>query len=280
MNRIIKYISLLLLFLFSIYYTNNSINILRNADPIMKEIKENSYKYKVDSVDAIINGDYIIPGKKGKDVNYLDSYSKMKKYGAYNESFTILEDIKPMISIYNNYDKYIISGNKNNKNISFVFVLDKEINIDKLLSILNKNNIKSTFFIDGKLLENNTHLIKNISNNNEINILSYNGEYDESLFMTSVSFLESITKKKSKYCYSEEENSKLLEICSNNYLHTIIPTLVIYNNMYREIEKNLNNSMIFSIKINSNNLSQLSSTINYIISKGYSFVTIDELVSE
>ena len=85
----------------------------------MKDIKKTEDKYKIDSIDALIVDNNIIPGKIGKSIDYKKSYSKMKQYGAYNEALTVLKDVKPVISIDNNYDKYIISGNKEKRSIAF-----------------------------------------------------------------------------------------------------------------------------------------------------------------
>ena len=55
MHKFKKYIYLFIFLLISMYYTNTSIKILKNVDPIMKQIKKNSKKYTINPVDAIIN---------------------------------------------------------------------------------------------------------------------------------------------------------------------------------------------------------------------------------
>ena len=115
----------------------------------MKEIINNKSKFEIKSVNAIIKNNTIIPGKKGKEVDLEKTYTKMKQYGTYNESLTVFKETKPTVSIEDNYDKYITSGNKENKNISFIFKVEKDTNINKLLIILNYHNIQVTFFIDG-----------------------------------------------------------------------------------------------------------------------------------
>ena len=63
------------------YYTNASINVLKNVDPIMQKIKKTSKKYTINPVDAIINNNEITSGSYGKEIDYKESYSKMKRYG-------------------------------------------------------------------------------------------------------------------------------------------------------------------------------------------------------
>ena len=140
MKKLISPIIIILFLILSFYYTNKSVAILKNADPIMKEIKNTEEKYTISPIDAQIVGDNIISGKNGKTIDYEKSYNKMKRYGTYNESLTALKDLKPVISIKDNYDKYIVSGNKNNRNISLVFTVKENENIETILNILDKCN--------------------------------------------------------------------------------------------------------------------------------------------
>lgn len=275
MNKIFYRLIIVLLMIFSFYYTNKIIEFLKEKDPIMKNIRKNSSKYHIDSIDALIINNNIIPGKVGKDIDYKKSYSKMKQYGSYNETLTVFKDVKPVVSIDNNYDKYIVSGNKEKRSIALVFKVYKDTNINSLLSILDKNKVSANFFIDGTYLENNILTLKSMKNH-EINILSYNNSYDKSLFETSISYLENILEKDVNYCYGEE----VLKLCSKLKLHTIKPSLVIHNNLYREVKNNIDNSIIISIDINSYNLKELSSTIDYIKGKGYKIQLLSDLLRE
>lgn len=269
---------IILLMIFSFYYTNKIIDFLKESDPIMKDIKKTENKYKINSKDAVINDNTIIPGKVGKNIDYKKSYSKMKQYGAYNESLTVLKEVKPVISIDDNYDKYIISGNKEKRSVSLVFKVYKDTNIDNIVKILDKSKVKGNFFIDGTYLENNILKLKSMKNH-ELELLSYNNSYDESLFETSKSYLENIYEKNVKYCYSEN-NNEVLKLCSKLKLHTIMPTIIVKNNLYSEVKKFLNNSIIISIDVNNYNEKELLSTIDYIKGKGYKILLLKELLSE
>ena len=117
-------------------------------------------------------------------------------------------------------------------------------------------------------------------NNFELELLSYNFSYNEVEFVSSKNYLEALTNKQLKFCYSEKENDELIELCQKLKMHTIIPTIKIKNNLYKEIKENLSNSIIISIPITSNVEKKLSLTINYIKSRGYTFKTLEELISE
>ena len=84
-KKLIRILFILLLSIFSFYYTNKSIELIREQDPIMKQIKTTSNKYNVEAVNAVIEDNTIIPGLTGKEINYQESYTKMKQYGTYNE---------------------------------------------------------------------------------------------------------------------------------------------------------------------------------------------------
>ena len=99
---------------------------------------------------------------------------------------------------------------------------------------MGRNIWEKKKFLDGIYLENDS--LNRLKYNGNINyeLLSYNGEYDENLFKTSLSYLESVTKRSPRYCYSEVENSDLLNLCSKLKMHTIKPYIRIDENLLKE----------------------------------------------
>ena len=280
-KKVIQVISVTLLMLFSFFYTNKSIELIRENDPIMKQIKETNMKYKVDPVNATIIGNKIIPGKSGKEIDYQKTYAKMKKYGTYNETLTVLKEIEPAVSVDDYYDKYIVQGNTERKNVSLVFKTDTISNLLSILNILNQKNITATFFIDGLLLENNTSLFETMTqNNHELEILSYDNKYDEIYFDSALNYLSSITKREGKYCYAEYDQKEVIELCSKLKLHTIIPTVKTTTMPYKEIKDKLYNSAIISLPLSTITEEQLPAIIDYIKQKGYTFLSLEALLSE
>ena len=88
-NKLIQVAVVLILVVFSFYYTNKTIDIIKQTDPLMKKIKEESTKYQIPAENAKEEDNKIIPGKNGKEVDYEETYQKMKRYGTYNESLTV-----------------------------------------------------------------------------------------------------------------------------------------------------------------------------------------------
>ena len=98
-KNITRVLLILLLAIFSFYYTNKSIELVREQDPIMKTIRSTSDKYNIKAVSAEIIENTIVPGITGKEINYEETYTKMKQYGAYNETLITLKEVEPSISI-------------------------------------------------------------------------------------------------------------------------------------------------------------------------------------
>ena len=115
-----KFIGIISIVVFSFYLTDFITDLAINSNTLMQNIRNNSVNYEVLSVDAIIDDNTIIPGIKGKKVNEMESFINMKDFGSFNTNYLIYDDIKPDISLEDNYDKIIISGNKKIRQITFL----------------------------------------------------------------------------------------------------------------------------------------------------------------
>lgn len=274
MKKNFKYIFIILIFLFSIYYTEKSMDILKEKDPLMIQIKDNTDKYKVEPVNATIDGNTIIPGINGQEVDVKKTYEVMRKYGSYNEGLTKIKKTKPVVSINNNYDKYIKLNDSSNKKIALLFIINEEININNLINNLNKNNVNVTLYFEDNQIEKNIEFIRNTKY--EIELISTNNQ----LFNTTKAYLETLTNTKLKFCFTEEENSKILEICQKNEMHTIIPSLVIKKELYKNIKSNIETSPIIAVYLDNYIEKELTTTIKYLKKKGYKFYSLKSLITE
>ena len=273
MKKIIIFFSVFIVF--SFFFTSLFITSIENNDSLMQEIKNKSTKYQVKAINAEITGNSIISGSYGQEIDYHKSYYEMKKYGTYNEMLMCFKGLKPTISIEDNYDKYLIGGNKTKREISLVFIGNY---FTRIISILDKEKVEGTFFIDGINITKNSNLIKN--SNHEFEILNYDNSYNKSLFKTSIAYLETLTNNKCGYCYTVSDNNELLNLCKSLKLHTVKPTIIVNNNLYAKVKHNLDNSIIISISINKYTERELTTTIRYLKSKGYNIVTLNNLLIE
>lgn len=278
-RKLIQVAVVIVLVLFSFYYTNKTIDIIKETDPLMKQIKEESKKYQIPAENAKIKENKITPGKNGKEVDYDETYQKMKRYGTYNESLTVFKETTPTVSLEDTYDKFISGGNEEKKAITLVFKITNESNPKEIIRILNQENIIATFFIDGLWLENNLSLVKQMLNH-ELEILSYNNRYEEIYFSSAIQYLKNVTGEEANYCYAEYDNKTVIDLCSKLKLHTIVPTIKIASSPFLEVKKQLQNAAIISLPINTTTEIELKTVIDYIKSRGYKIVTLKELLSE
>ncbi len=270
-----------ILVLFSFYYTEKVIIILESNDPIMKEIKEKGSEKEEDAIDATISGDYLIPGYSGLVINLEESFLKMKKYGSYNETLLVFDEVEPNISIDDYYDKYISSGNGISTSIALVFTVDTSSYVNNLLNILKELEVVGTFFIDGKFIDSNTSFVTEaVINSNEVEVLSYDNTYDELLFKASIDKIKMLTSTTPKYCYATYDNEEVLNLCSKLSMHTIIPTLRLDSNIYSNLKGNLRSGSIISVKLTESNVLELKVLVNYIKQRGFTLVTLDTLLNE
>ena len=277
MKRLFEIIGLLSLACFSFFITEKTTSVFENVDNIMLQIKENSTNFNIEPIDAIIENDTIIPGIYGRIVNIKKSYQKMKKYGNYNPDMYVYNYIKPNISLNDNIDKYIINGNKKNRYISLIFKVNDKV--DSILKIINKYNIKTTFFINSNWFEDNNDLVIELINSGHIiGNLSNNLDYSDSAFIWMDTIIKSLTNQKQGYCYYTD-NINNIEYCVKYKNYTIKP-IEITNNLLSEVKNNLKNGAILAFDINNKLLKELDSIINYINSKGYEIVNIDKLLKE
>ncbi len=281
MKKIFEVIGLISLVCFSFFYTEKISTVIRENDDLLKQIEQIEEQYRVEAIDAIIDGNTIIPGVSGSQIDVKSSYKKMKKVDTFNSNLLVYEDIKPKVSVNAVYDKYIISGNKNKKEVSLLFLVENKTNIDKVVSALRKYDIKVTFYIDGNWFEQNNEKITNlIEDGNVIGNLGYNYQYNTSGVSWMNTIVTKIGNQNATYCYVETEDEETLNICKNNRSYTIKPNLVVDNNPLIAIKQNITNGSIISVKINNQLNNELPLIIEYIHSKDLKIVTLADLLNE
>ena len=245
-----KIIITIILFIFSYYYTNKCINFLKQNDKLMQEIINKQDYYNKDYINAIITNNIIIPGISGKRININKTYNKMKKINKFDESLIIYDYIKPVISITDNYNKVIVSGNSHINKISIILSINDNYLFYLLNNILVNNNVKANIL---------TNSLFNINNTNFINILSSN-------YSNNIDYCISNTIMINKECF-----------INNKY--TILGKYI--NNYHLTNTKNIiNNGSILIYTFNRSNYNDLNIIIKYLKNNNYNIVSINELIKE
>lgn len=264
MKKIIEGIFLLFLVCFSFFYTDRVINMINEKDPLMIEIVNVKNDYDILPVNAIMEDDTIIPGVNGKEIDVVKSYENMKLSGIFREDALIFKDLYPNSTLSDNKDKYIVRGSSTKKQVALLTILNNNY-IDKISNI---DNI--TIFINHKDLNiNNINLLKD----KEIYTYGNNGIYSEEVLTSDNSLISKLSNNKSNYCLVKEKNSDVLSICNKKDMYVIIPNIM---GGYYNVKNNLSNGSIILL----DNLNDIDTIIRYIQSKGYSIVSLSNLLSE
>ena len=269
----IEYIGILLLFALSLIYLNKTTNILKDKDPIMQNIVHNANNYKIESVNAKINEDTIIPGTNGCVIDINKSYAKMKKINEYTDKMLKYKDLIPEITINNIYNKYIISGNKTKRNVSIIININEEV--EKLNTLVSTNKIKLNVFLDSEILKNDV-----ISINKEY-VKIYNGGLNNNYDDITIEWMNDVIMEnynQSKYCINRNKNDDNLLICARNKMHTITPTINVTKSNIHTAKTQINNGSI--IYFDEKNIDNIITISDYIKSKGFKIVFLEELLSE
>lgn len=122
MKKNFEYIACFALIIFSFYFTDRISLLVASKSDLMEEIKMVSASFYKEAVDAKINtkDNTIVPGAYGKEVNEEESYISMKEFGIFNKEHLVYNIIKPKYSLYDNKEKYIISGNPSKRSVSLI----------------------------------------------------------------------------------------------------------------------------------------------------------------
>lgn len=272
-KKFMQVFSILLLAGFSFFYTEKVTQIVRNNDPIMLKIKDAKKTISVAKIDPVINDDEYITGVNGCDIDVDKSYTKMKNVGEYKEELLVLSETVIDKKIKN---KYIISGNKNEKNVSIVLIIKDKLN-NNLVNYLNSKKVNANFFIDGNYLSKNIVNIKELASNHNIYYLGTDGKYSDKYMIYNNNLININTKNESNYCITDKKDEKLLKLCTDYDMKTIKADYI-ENNILDTIKNNLTNGEI--IVFNSDDEEEIKISINYILSKGYNIVSLNNLLNE
>ena len=274
MKNIIKIIGLGSLICFSFFYTDKVINVVSEQDEIMIKLNQVKDKYKINSIDAKIIDDTIIPGIKGRQIDIDKSYKEMKEIGKFSEMLITYKEIPVPNSLDNNYDKYIVKGNELKKKLSLLVIITNKKEVDLIKNI---DYVDLNIFINYEVLSKNINELK--KNNFTIYPYETNGIYSDDILKYSNNIINN-NYNKAIYCLTKTKNKETLDVCNKNKMHTIIPNVIINNNLYANLKPNIKNGNIILISLNNKNISELKLISDFINSKGIKIVSLNKLLNE
>lgn len=240
---------------FSFYYTDKIASLVRNRNPLMQEILEESENYKIKSVNAQIKDDYIIPGLNGIQVNAQKSFYKMQESDVFNKYFLVLEQVKPKVSVDDNRDKIIKYGNNKQKRVSFI------VSRGEISDYFREKNIKASELVTMKDYKSGSFL-------EPIN--------DEDENFRALQNSLNLNKENKHICVIKESNK---DVCRKQRNFLVEPSLVLTKTNLLDVKKEISNGSIVKIE-NGVSLDDVSVILREVKFKDLEIVYLSELISE
>lgn len=254
--KCIKYALLIIMVVLSFYFTEKIMIYMENKNPIMQEINKKEMLYKTNPVNAVIEDNIIIPGINGKIIDKRKSLLKMDEFGSFNETFLIYKTITPEISLNDNKDKIIISGNQAKRMVSL---------------ILEENNKIEEYFTENSIKYN---IISKLSTNFEIDREYINGEFIEE-DASDLNTLLNKNKINSKICIINYSN---VDYCKEKKYYIIDPIIKTSTNI-NFILSDIKSGVMILIK-KSTSLDNVKLIISEIKKQDLRIVYVSKLISE
>ncbi|AOZ94813.1 polysaccharide deacetylase family protein [Paenibacillus crassostreae] len=134
-------------------------------DPIYREIKEKAMDKRIEPIDAMIDRVWkTIPGYNGLEVDVDETYKQTKAKGNNDTAITyVYRQLAPKIGLDDLDVQPIYRGNQLKPMVSLMInVAWGNEYIIPMLNTLDKEDVKATFFFDGKWLNSNIEVAKEI----------------------------------------------------------------------------------------------------------------------
>jgi len=256
MKKYYQYLGLALIMAFSFYYTEKISYIVLNKNPLMITINEEAINYNVTSVNAEIVGDYITPGINGLKVNARESFYKMNELDVFNKFFLVFDQVKPDVSLEDNKDKIITSGNKKIKKISLVLETENEISV-----YLKNNNVKASLLVN----------LNTYQKDNFFEVINNEFENFKALENTL-----NLNKENKNLCVINDYNK---DICLKYKNYLVEPNLKLNSSNLVNIKNKIDSGVIIFID-NSATLSDVKILLKEIKYKDLEVVYLSDIISE
>ncbi|KAF1681191.1 polysaccharide deacetylase family protein [Bacillus sp. SKDU12] len=278
----------------------DTVTVTASKDPLYEELLEKAPEYEVKPQNAVIDKVWKrIPGYNGLKVNIEQSYKKMQKHGEFREDDLVYSQVKPSIHLDSLQPEPIYKGNPDKPMVAFLInVAWGNEYLEKMLPILQKHQVKATFFLEGNWVRNNERLAKKIAEDgHEIGNHSYNhpdmsklttGRISEQLDKTNQQIEQTIGVKPKWFAPPSGSFRKaVVDIAAEKQMGTVMWTVDTIDwqkpappvLQTRVLSKIHNGAMILMHPTDST-AESLEALITKIKDKGYALGTVTELMDE
>ena len=262
MGRFFEYIGLVVLFLFSYYYTGRIGEMMSNKNTIMVNLEEKNSTLNSECTEGYINENGVVLGINGLSIDIEKSYQNMKGLG-YDETLIEYNETVCVVNKENSLNKYIIKGNPSKSGASIMIDVKSFDYVDYFVNIAKDKNILINFIVDNNTI--NKHKDKLLDMEKEKFTILFKGNNIKDYKNTF----------NNRYCVYNDLNN-MLEICGNEKINTLKTNKYYNKEALSGIKNNLEKGDLIILEENKKNLEELSSIINYINSKGLDIISISE----
>lgn len=270
-------------------------------DELYMEIEQRMQDYIEEPQNAYIDEVWHkTPGRNGRQVDIDASYEKMEEENSsFNEDLLVFNEIPPEVSLEDLPPSPVYRGHPEKEMIAFLINVSwGEEYIPEILQILNSQEVKATFFIEGKWARENSELVQMIDeqghlignhayNHPDMATLSQE-EIREQINQTN-QILSAITEDSPKWFAppSGSYNDNVVQIADELNLETILWTVdtVDWKNpsvsvMVNRIRERIHPGATILMHPTSASTRGLEEMITIAKEKGYKIGTIETLLSE
>lgn len=276
------------------------IEVAATDDELYKEIEGKRDAYQEAPEDAYIDNVWKkTPGRNGLEVNVEESYQKMKEADKWDEDLLVFNETSPDVLLEDLPPSPIYRGHPKKDMTAFLINVSwGEAYIPEMLQILKDNQVKATFFIEGKWAQNNASLVKMIEEEGHlIGNHAYNHPDMATLGKTDAytqieetnQILKTIIGKQPEWFAppSGSYKDETVETAAELEMETILWTVdtIDWKNpsvsvMVNRIDKNVHPGAMILMHPTQATTQALEQMINVIKEKGYKLGTVESLLSE
>lgn len=274
--------------------------VTASKDPLYEELLQKAPEYEVKPQNARIDKVWkSIPGYNGLKVNIEQSYKKMKQHGKFREKDLVYSQVKPSVHLESLQPEPIYKGNPDKPMVAFLInVAWGNEYLEKMLPILQKHQVKATFFLEGNWVRNNVQLAKKIAKDgHEIGNHSYNhpdmsklttGRISEQLDKTNEQIEQTIGVKPKWFAPPSGSFRKaVIDIAAEKQMGTVMWTVDTIDwqkpapsVLQTRVLSKIHNGAMILMHPTDPTAESLEALITQIKDKGYALGTVTELMDE
>lgn len=143
---------------------NPASDVAKQNDSLLQEIENKRSEYDKEPENAYIDEVWKkTPGRNGLEVNIEQSYEKMEENGEFDPSLLVYDQISPAVTLNDLPASPIYRGHPEKQMVALLINVSWGAeHIPDILNILKENNVKATFFVEGKWARENAEFVKMI----------------------------------------------------------------------------------------------------------------------